>query len=150
MAAVERRLNHLLPIMKFPTLLVALLSLLATARLAHAADSSQNCGCSCCAGKSTCCCHPSGESGPRTAPSADSHAVPSARHPLKGIITAIDAERSALMVKHEEIPGFMRAMTMLLKVDAATLQAARKGQAITGTLVQRDDGFWLEDMKPAN
>jgi Cu/Ag efflux protein CusF len=53
------------------------------------------------------------------------------------------------MVKHEAIPGYMPAMTMLFKVDAATLQAAAKGQAITGTLVERDGEFWLEDVKPA-
>jgi Cu/Ag efflux protein CusF len=68
-------------------------------------------------------------------------------HPLKGVIVDILPARSALLVKHEEIPGYMKAMTMLLKVDVATLQSAAKGQAITATLVKRADGFWLEDVK---
>lgn len=70
-------------------------------------------------------------------------------HPLKGVIAKIDAERSALLVKHEEIPDVMKAMTMLLKVDAQTLSAAQKDQAITGRLVKKDDGWWLTDVAPA-
>lgn len=70
-------------------------------------------------------------------------------HPLKGVVIAVLTEKSALLVKHEEIPGVMKAMTMLLKVDAATLAAAKKDQAITGTLVQKPDGWWLLDLQPA-
>jgi hypothetical protein len=40
-------------------------------------------------------------------------------------------------------------MTMLLKVDAQTLAAAKKDQALTGTLVQKPDGWWLQDVKIA-
>src|SRR5687768_15685344 len=69
------------------------------------------------------------------------------RHPLKGVITNVLADQSALMVKHEEIPGVMRAMTMMFKVDAATLKAVKKGDAITG-LMTREDGEWkLYDVK---
>lgn len=69
------------------------------------------------------------------------------RHALKGVVTRILAERSALMVKHEEIPGVMRAMTMMFKVDAATLKAAKEGQALTG-LMSRQNGEWiLEEVK---
>lgn len=70
-------------------------------------------------------------------------------HPLKGVILDILADRSSLLVKHEEIPGVMKAMTMLLKVDAPTLAAAKKGQAITATLVKKPDGWWLEAVTPA-
>jgi len=44
----------------------------------------------------------------------------------------------------------MRAMTMLLKTDADTLKRATKGQAITGLLVRKADGWWIEAVKPAN
>ena len=70
-------------------------------------------------------------------------------HPLKGVIVAVVAEKSALLVKHEEIPDVMDAMTMLLKVDAATLAAAKKDQAITARLVKKADGWWLQDVKIA-
>ena len=69
-------------------------------------------------------------------------------HPLKGVIVAVLGEKSALLVKHEEIPGVMKAMTMLLKVDAPTLAAAKKDQAITATLVRKADGWWLENVQP--
>ncbi len=66
------------------------------------------------------------------------------RHPLKGVIVDVRADKQSLLVKHEEIPGVMRAMTMLLKTDLATLQKAAKGQKITGLLVRKDDGWWIE------
>lgn len=69
------------------------------------------------------------------------------RHPLKGVITGIMAERSSLLVKHEEIPGVMRAMTMLFKVDAATLKNAKEGQAITGLMSRQGNAWVLEDVK---
>ena len=84
-------------------------------------------------------------------PAVSATAAPSAevKHSLKGVITDVYADQGTLMVKHEDIPGFMPAMTMMFKVDAATLKAAVKGQAVTGTLVQRGQEFWLEDVKPA-
>ena len=73
----------------------------------------------------------------------------SVRHPLRGTIVEVRPEPTALLVKHEDIPGFMPSMTMLFKVDAATLQVAKKGQTITASLVERDGELWLEDVKPA-
>ncbi len=70
------------------------------------------------------------------------------RYPLKGVVVDVMAAKGALLVKHEAIEGYMPAMTMLFKVDAATLQSAQKGQAITATLVARDGDFALEDVKP--
>jgi hypothetical protein len=73
------------------------------------------------------------------------------RHPLKGVVIDVLADKSALLVKHEEIPGVMKAMTMLLKVDADTLKspAAIKGTAITALLVRKADGWWLETVAVA-
>lgn len=109
----------------------------------QAAERSKNCGCGCCKGKDVCCCH-ADETKPAEQPTAKE-----VRHPLRGVIRDIYPERSAIMVRHEEIPGYMRAMTMMFKVDAATLAGAKKDQSITGTLVHRDGEFWLEDVKPA-
>ncbi|MFH1498112.1 MAG: copper-binding protein [Verrucomicrobiota bacterium] len=72
-----------------------------------------------------------------------------AGHPLKGVVVKVVAERSALLVKHEEIPGVMKAMTMLLKVDATALESVKADQAVTGILVKKDDGWWLLDVTPA-
>lgn len=85
---------------------------------------------------------------------ADTKTAPTeqpAGHPLKGVVVKVVTERSALLVKHEEIPGVMKAMTMLLKVDAATLAspAAKPNTAITGNLVKKTDGWWLLNVSPA-
>ena len=72
---------------------------------------------------------------------------PGQRHPLRGVVTGVDANLSAIRVKHEEIPGVMRAMTMLFKVDAATLKAVKTGDAITA-LMNREEGEWrLHEVK---
>lgn len=69
-------------------------------------------------------------------------------HPLRGVIVDLLPKQQALLVNHEEIPGVMRAMTMVLKVDAPTLAAAKKGQEITASLVRKTDGWWLENVQP--
>ena len=69
------------------------------------------------------------------------------RHPLRGVVTGVYTEKSALLIKHDAIPGVMRAMTMLFRVDAATLKAARNGQTITGMLSREGDEWWLHDAK---
>jgi Cu/Ag efflux protein CusF len=81
-------------------------------------------------------------------PASDAKAADTVkRHPLKGVITGILAEKSALLIKHEEVPGVMRAMTMMFKVDAATLKSAREGQAITGLMSRQGDSWVLENVK---
>lgn len=87
------------------------------------------------------------DTAPRSAPAAAPAAANAKRHPLRGVVTQIYPDRSALLVKHEEIPGVMRAMTMLFKVDAPTLAAARKGRALTGLMSRRGAEWILEDVK---
>lgn len=72
-----------------------------------------------------------------------------ASHPLKGVVVEVRKDRAALLVKHEEVPGVMRAMTMLLKVEPKVLEAVKAGDAITAQLSRRDDGWWLHDVKVA-
>ena len=71
------------------------------------------------------------------------------RHPLRGVIVAIDAEKSAFRVKHEAIPGVMGAMTMQFKVDAAALKTFKAGDAITALMSRQGTSWFLEDIKPA-
>ena len=111
-----------------------------------ASDTPKNCGCACCAGKEVCCCN---ESAPtKLAAGTGKNTDTAKRFPIRGVIVEVRPEQSSLLVKHEAIPGFMRAMTMLFKVDAPTLQAAKKGQTITATLAERDGDYWLEEVKP--
>ncbi len=69
------------------------------------------------------------------------------RHPLRGVVVDIRPEVPALIVKHEEIKGFMKAMTMQLKVAPQALSLAEKGAGITGQLVRKEDEWWLENVQ---
>lgn len=67
---------------------------------------------------------------------------------LRGVVEAVLPERSALLVKHEEIPGFMRAMTMTFKVDPEVLPTLAAGDTVTATMKRAPERGWLlEDIK---
>ena len=63
--------------------------------------------------------------------------TPEARHyELQGQILAIERERGEVLIKHEDIKGFMPGMTMPFKVkDAALLSDKEPGDLVTATLV---------------
>ncbi len=69
------------------------------------------------------------------------------QYPLRGVVLEVDASAPSLLVKHEEIPGYMAAMTMQFPVDAEVAGRVKKNQTITATLVVEAGGFQLEDVK---
>jgi protein SCO1/2 len=71
------------------------------------------------------------------------------RYPLKGKVVEVDVANRKVTIDHEEIPGFMPAMTMpfvVLEKDAALLREVGPGDEITATLVVPDSRYWLEDL----
>jgi len=70
------------------------------------------------------------------------------RYPLKGEIIRADAERKVLLVTHEEIPGYMPAMTMEFRVNTGDLANAKAGQRIRAELVERKGEYSLEKIWP--
>ena len=71
------------------------------------------------------------------------------RYPLKGKVVEVDVENRKVTITHEDIPGFMPAMTMPFAVpekDAALLREVGPGDEITATLVVPDSRYWLEDL----
>ena len=67
---------------------------------------------------------------------ACSQAAPTKEYTLKGQILDLKPERREVLVKHEDIPGFMPAMTMPYTVaDASILAGRQPGDLITATLV---------------
>ena len=61
--------------------------------------------------------------------------TPEAVYEIRGMVVAVDAARRLLEIDHEEIPGFMPAMTMPYEVeDASLLQGLAKGDKVRGTL----------------
>lgn len=70
---------------------------------------------------------------------------------VTGQILRIDRERGTLLVDHDEIPGYMPAMAMELKVNAGDLAIAEIGQRIRAELFEKDDGtMWLEKIWPVD
>jgi len=67
------------------------------------------------------------------------------RYPLKGKVVAVDVANHSVTLAHEDIVGYMPAMTMPFKIkDDANLAMVKPGDQITGTLVVDDLSSWVE------
>ena len=83
------------------------------------------------------------------APKAAETPVVADRYPLTGEITGVDVARTVLVVQHDEIKGYMPAMTMEFLVSAADLAAAKVGQRIRADMIPSKAGdFRLEKIWP--
>lgn len=71
------------------------------------------------------------------------------RYPLTGEILRLEPERKVLVVRHDEIKGYMPAMTMEFLVSAGDLAVAKVGQRIRAEMVPVSGGdFRLEKIWP--
>jgi protein SCO1 len=70
------------------------------------------------------------------------------RYTLTGVVTAVDAAQSKVTIQHEEIPGFMSAMTMAFPVrdDPKVIAFLRPGDRIEARLVVDGDNYFLSDV----
>lgn len=92
---------------------------------------------------SGCSREPSGTSATAAAEPAE------VRHPMVGEIISVDRERRVLIVTHDEIKGYMPAMTMEFKVSSGDAAIAKPGQRIRAELVELKDGeYALEKIWP--
>ncbi len=70
------------------------------------------------------------------------------RYPLEGRVLEVEQEGARARVAHEDIPGFMPAMTMSFEVrDKAAAAELRPGEGIRAVLVVTDDESWLEQVE---
>lgn len=72
------------------------------------------------------------------------------KYSLRGQVLSTKSTTSEITVKHEEIPGFMPAMTMSYKVkDPAVIQELKPGDMIAADLISKNNGndYWLEDVR---
>jgi len=66
------------------------------------------------------------------------------RYPLQGQVLAVEPARKQITLKHEEIKGFMPAMTMPYDVhDAGALDGLAPGDLINATLVVYSNGAYV-------
>jgi protein SCO1/2 len=69
------------------------------------------------------------------------------RYPLKGKVLSVDKEKKKASIAHEEIPGYMEAMTMNFPIkDTCVWDDLTEGSEIRGELVVDKDEYWLENI----
>jgi protein SCO1/2 len=70
------------------------------------------------------------------------------QYELRGQVVAVDAANARLTIKHEDIRGFMPAMTMPFDVrDRGLLEGREPGELVTATLVVEEDGAYLSAIR---
>ncbi|MCC6587772.1 MAG: copper-binding protein [Bryobacterales bacterium] len=77
-------------------------------------------------------------------------APPPKKFPLKGKVIKLNAGTRTALIQHENIPGFMDAMTMEFPVKSDTEWAKlREGADITATVcyVEAAVSYWIEDIQ---
>jgi protein SCO1/2 len=69
------------------------------------------------------------------------------RYELQGQVVTVDRRQRTVLIAHEEIPGYMGAMTMpfTLKEDWAYAKL-KPGDRVQAALVVEEDSAWLEDL----
>jgi protein SCO1/2 len=69
------------------------------------------------------------------------------RYPLKGKVVSVDKDRRQVTIAHDEIPGYMAAMTMPFNLkEDWPLGVLVSGQQVTASLVVQGDRSWLEEL----
>ena len=73
---------------------------------------------------------------------------PIKQYKLKGKVVRLVPENRLAAIQHEEIKGWMEAMTMEFPVrDAAEFAKLKTGLAIEATVNVRDIDYWLTDIR---
>ncbi len=69
------------------------------------------------------------------------------RYPMKGKVLSVDRANKKASIEHEEIPGYMEAMTMNFPIRADWVwDDLTVGSDIRAELVVDDSGYWLENI----
>jgi protein SCO1/2 len=70
------------------------------------------------------------------------------RYEVRGQVLAVDVAKKQLTIKHEDISGFMPAMTMPFAVrDERLLQGREAGELVVATLVVEDNAAYLSAVR---
>jgi Cu/Ag efflux protein CusF len=80
-------------------------------------------------------------------------AAPVQEYQLNGEIVSVDAEKKTAVIKHEEIAGFMAAMTMSYPIpEQADIDKIKAGDRITATVYDQpsESKMWLGNIQVAN
>ena len=69
-------------------------------------------------------------------------ASPAGPHPIRGEIVGLDRPRQVVLIHHEEIPGYMPAMTMEFSIAGIDFAVLREGQRISALMGEAVDGVF--------
>jgi len=76
---------------------------------------------------------------------------PAKEYHMRGEVTSLDPSGHVATIKHEEIKGFMGAMTMGYPVkDPAEFSKLTVGEPITATVYVTDDTMWIANIQKAD
>jgi Cu(I)/Ag(I) efflux system periplasmic protein CusF len=88
-------------------------------------------------------CSRSQDAGERAVPSAAGKATYSTR----GKVRAIGEKKDSITIAHEDIPNFMKAMTMMFEVEKPeTVANFNVGDAVSFTFSDRDGRLFIESI----
>lgn len=91
-----------------------------------------------------CSCQPNGQK-----PAAPSSAQRS--YQVKGVVIDVARESKEVKIRHEEVPGFMPAMTMPFDVkDVRLLDGLKSGDQISFRLNVTDSDGWIDQIQKVN
>lgn len=86
------------------------------------------------------------DGGGGSATSASTNAA--TRYVVKGVLKESNPDRKRLRIRHEEIPGYMMAMTMEFEVrDASDLKALKPGDPLEFVMWVTDTDGWISDVR---
>lgn len=72
---------------------------------------------------------------------------PAKRYEFKGKVVSVDRDLRQATISHDDIPGFMPAMTMPFNIkEKWAIDVISEGNTVKATLVADDSGTWLEDV----
>lgn len=67
------------------------------------------------------------------------------RYPLTGKVVSVEKADRTATIAHDEVPGYMPAMTMPFKIkNEADLEMLKPGDQVTATLIVDDLSSWIE------
>ena len=74
--------------------------------------------------------------------------APAKEYQMRGEIMGLDSSAHVATIRHENIPGFMNAMTMGYPVkDKAEFSNLKVGDTITATVYVKDDDMWVGNIQ---
>jgi Cu/Ag efflux protein CusF len=77
----------------------------------------------------------------------ENQAVSAQYYELRGQVLAVDTSANRLTVAHEDIPHYMKAMTMTFRVkDASLLRGVEPGDSVRGVLAVHRPDVWVDSL----